>query len=83
MPEQSHLITALGGLAGLGLAYQLLLRRSKLPPLPPGPRSYPLIGQMLSIPSGNEHLAWIEMGKKLNSMYLINKRKPEGSAELY
>ncbi|KAB5588560.1 O-methylsterigmatocystin oxidoreductase [Ceratobasidium theobromae] len=42
-------------------------RRSPQPPLPPGPKSYPLIDNLLSMPSKDEHLAWIELGKELNT----------------
>ncbi|CAE6486253.1 unnamed protein product [Rhizoctonia solani] len=34
---------------------------------PPRPKSYPLIGSILSIPSAPEQLAFMELGKQLNS----------------
>ncbi|CAE6418520.1 unnamed protein product [Rhizoctonia solani] len=35
--------------------------------LPPGPKSLPFIGHMLSVPRSSEHLAFAAMGKQLNS----------------
>ncbi|QRV89942.1 cytochrome P450 family protein [Ceratobasidium sp. AG-Ba] len=36
-------------------------------PLPPSPWSYPLIGNLLSIPSKDEHLGFAEIGKQLGT----------------
>lgn len=36
-------------------------------PLPPGPPSYPLIGQLLSMPKQSEQQAFLEMGKTIGS----------------
>ncbi|QRV88345.1 cytochrome P450 family protein [Ceratobasidium sp. AG-Ba] len=36
-------------------------------PLPPSPRRWPVIGHLLSMPTKDEHLGFIELGKKLNS----------------
>ncbi|KAG9091821.1 hypothetical protein FS749_016223 [Ceratobasidium sp. UAMH 11750] len=41
-------------------------RETPLPPLPPSPRSYPIIGNLLSMPSRDEHLGFIEIGKQLD-----------------
>ncbi|KAH7342128.1 O-methylsterigmatocystin oxidoreductase [Rhizoctonia solani] len=35
--------------------------------LPPGPRSYPVIGHLLSIPTEYEHLKFMELGRELGS----------------
>ncbi|KAG9092086.1 hypothetical protein FS749_016013 [Ceratobasidium sp. UAMH 11750] len=35
--------------------------------LPPSPRSYPLIGNLLSLPVRNEHLGFLELGEELRS----------------
>ncbi|KAB5591977.1 hypothetical protein CTheo_4563 [Ceratobasidium theobromae] len=34
---------------------------------PPSPRFFPIIGHLLSIPPGPEHLAYMKLGKELNS----------------
>ncbi|KAH7335709.1 cytochrome P450 [Rhizoctonia solani] len=44
----------------------MFFRRPK-PHRPPRPKSYPLIGSILSIPSAPEQLAFMELGKQLNS----------------
>ncbi|KAJ1310703.1 hypothetical protein OPQ81_009228 [Rhizoctonia solani] len=54
--------------AGIVLGYLALhkLRPSRLP-LPPGPPSYPIVGQLLSVPGSSEGRAFMEMSAKLNS----------------
>ncbi|KAG9079815.1 hypothetical protein FRC06_007437, partial [Ceratobasidium sp. 370] len=51
----------------LGSLYRSWRTRPSIPPLPPSPRSYPLIGNLLSIPSRDEHLGYIEIGKQLGA----------------
>jgi hypothetical protein len=34
---------------------------------PPSPRSFPLIGNLLSIPSGMDQIAYMKLGQQLNS----------------
>ncbi|KAB5592693.1 hypothetical protein CTheo_3893 [Ceratobasidium theobromae] len=43
------------------------LRTNKLLPLPPGPPSYPLIGQLLSIPQSSEERAFVSLSAELKS----------------
>ncbi|CAE6541012.1 unnamed protein product [Rhizoctonia solani] len=50
----------------LGYLAWLKLRSNRLP-LPPGPPSYPIIGQLLSMPRSSEGQAYIDMSAKLNS----------------
>ncbi|CAE6497824.1 unnamed protein product [Rhizoctonia solani] len=50
------------------LGYLVWLRlRSRRLPLPPGPPSYPIIGQLLSMPRSSEGRAFMDMSVKLNS----------------
>ncbi|KAJ1306345.1 hypothetical protein OPQ81_007352 [Rhizoctonia solani] len=55
-------------------------------PLPPSPKSYPLIGHLLSIPSEYQHLGYAELSKQLSSdiisltvfgqtLVILNKRE--------
>lgn len=32
--------------------------------LPPGPKGWPIIGNILDVPKQNGHLAYVEMGRK-------------------
>ncbi|KAF8684901.1 cytochrome P450 family [Rhizoctonia solani] len=68
MPDSilSSLLLVLG--VGAVSSY-LVLRKLRLGrlPLPPGPPSYPIIGQLLSIPRSSEGRAFIDMSAKLNS----------------
>ncbi|KEP52059.1 O-methylsterigmatocystin oxidoreductase [Rhizoctonia solani 123E] len=50
----------------LGYLAWLKLRSRQLP-LPPGPPSYPIIGQLLSMPRSSEGRAFMDMSTKLNS----------------
>ncbi|CAE6493909.1 unnamed protein product [Rhizoctonia solani] len=45
---------------------------------PPSPKSLPLVGNLFSISPGLDHLAYLELGKKLNSdiIYLDMMRQP-------
>jgi hypothetical protein len=64
-------ITTVLVLHGIGLfAAHLLLHRMRpcaSLPLPPGPPSYPIIGQILSMPSRLEQQAFAEMGRNVGS----------------
>ncbi|CAE6394918.1 unnamed protein product [Rhizoctonia solani] len=57
-------------LAAAGLAfvqrYVIGGHRRKLPH-PPSPASLPFVGNLFSVPPGLEHLAYLELGKQLNS----------------
>lgn len=59
-------LSILGLTMGVALSLRLLVQRTpehSEPPLPPGPRAYPLIEHLLSIPQSNAHLGFIELGK--------------------
>ncbi|KAG8704079.1 hypothetical protein FRC09_003786, partial [Ceratobasidium sp. 395] len=45
----------------------LVRRKKRSSPLPPSPVSYPVIGHLLSVPAQDEHLAFTEIGRQLNS----------------
>lgn len=38
---------------------------------PPSPTSLPIVGNVLSMPPGLEHLAFMKLGQELNSRYLF------------
>jgi hypothetical protein len=40
-------------------------------PLPPGPPSYPLIGQLFSMPLASEHTTFDKQGRDINSGYFM------------
>ncbi|THU85082.1 cytochrome P450 [Dendrothele bispora CBS 962.96] len=48
---------------GIYLIFRLSQRRDRFP-LPPGPRGYPLIGNLLDLPSSHEWLTWAKLGEK-------------------
>ncbi|KAG8730770.1 hypothetical protein FRC12_020082, partial [Ceratobasidium sp. 428] len=64
-------ITAGLGLLGVGLLVVYRLQRRTNPyaslPLPPGPPSYPIIGQIFSMPSELQQKEFHQMSKKLGS----------------
>lgn len=68
MLESNIHLVGLGAVAATTLAFQIWSRRcSPQPPLPPSPRTYPLIGNLLSMPQKDEHFGFIELGKRLNA----------------
>ncbi|CAE6466094.1 unnamed protein product [Rhizoctonia solani] len=70
MSQFSDPLNVLGITLGTALSLHFLVRyafRPSGPPLPPSPRSYPLIGHLLSMPRNNEHLGFTELGKKLKT----------------
>ncbi|KAH7326950.1 cytochrome P450 [Rhizoctonia solani] len=87
MAERSTILVA--GLALFAAVVTYRFRKDEevsRPPLPPGPKSYPVIGHLLSTPSGYEHLGFAELGKQLNSdiislsvfgttLVILNKRE--------
>ncbi|CAE7137864.1 unnamed protein product [Rhizoctonia solani] len=70
MSDLGSFFKALGVTLGTALSLHFLLQNllelSK-PPLPPSPRSYPLVGHLLSMPKHNQHIGFIELGKQLKS----------------
>ncbi|CAE6366908.1 unnamed protein product [Rhizoctonia solani] len=68
MTESEGLLVFLGAVFGVAFGVQLWSQRSQSgPPLPISPRSYPFIGNLLSMPQHNEHISFIELGKQLNA----------------
>ncbi|KAH7325293.1 cytochrome P450 [Rhizoctonia solani] len=67
MPGSQSLLVSLGAVFGVALGLQLRSRRNRSLPLPTSPKSYPLIGNLFSMPQSNEHIGFIELGKQLNA----------------
>ncbi|KAG8770380.1 hypothetical protein FRC12_004300 [Ceratobasidium sp. 428] len=57
----------LGLAASTFLAYKLWNGYKSQYPLPPHPKSYPLIGHLLSVPTRDDAVGFAELGKQLNS----------------
>ncbi|KAG9092234.1 hypothetical protein FS749_015902 [Ceratobasidium sp. UAMH 11750] len=57
----------LGTIASVAAGYALWYKDSSPYPLPPSPKYYPLIGNLLSVPTRDEHVGFVEIGKQLNS----------------
>ncbi|KAG9079140.1 hypothetical protein FS749_008790 [Ceratobasidium sp. UAMH 11750] len=53
--------------AGTLIPYMVWRKRASETPLPPSPSAYPLIGNLLDMPSKEEYLGFIEIGKSLGS----------------
>ena len=51
-------------LAGLVFVWRLFHLRSRHPPLPPGPRGIPFIGNLLDMPSEKEWLTFAKWGEE-------------------
>ncbi|KAF8607123.1 cytochrome P450 [Ceratobasidium sp. AG-I] len=62
----SYVVLPAVGILGTRWIYRMVYARTALP-LPPGPPSYPLIGQLLSMPKQSEQLAFTEMSKTIGS----------------
>ncbi|KAF8676962.1 cytochrome P450 [Rhizoctonia solani] len=68
MQQSEILLVGLGATFGVALGLQFWLQRNKsAPPLPISPKSHPFIGNLLSMPQGNEHIGFMELGKQLNA----------------
>jgi hypothetical protein len=71
-PEQITSVSHTTVIAGLLAAAVFTIRQrwkrsSPLLPLPPGPPSYPLIEQLLSMPLSSEHTVFDKQGKSIKS----------------
>lgn len=59
---------ATAGLLAVSTAYLVKrLSQPSNPPLPPGPKSLPIVGHLFSVPRSNEPVAYAKMCKDLNS----------------
>lgn len=47
------------------------VRETKKPPLPPGPRGLPVVGNILDVPSGDIWLKFSQLGDKWGRSYAI------------
>jgi hypothetical protein len=69
MIDSKGLLVGFGAAAGALAAYNIWQKHtSPALPLPPSPTSYPIIGHLLSMPTKDEYLGFVEIGKQLNSM---------------
>ncbi|KAK0185241.1 cytochrome P450 [Armillaria mellea] len=59
-------------LAGLVFVWRLFHLSSRHPPLPPGPRGIPLIGNLLDMPSEKEWLTFAKWGEKYGDMTSVS-----------
>ncbi|KAG8695554.1 hypothetical protein FRC09_009086, partial [Ceratobasidium sp. 395] len=66
MPVSELLFGGLVAFLIAAVAYNVWYRKVPERPLPPSPRSYPLIGHLLSMPTEYEHFGFVELGKQLN-----------------
>jgi hypothetical protein len=72
MKDSNTLLVGLGAAATALGAYKLWQKHSSSAhPLPPSPTSYPLIGHLLSMPTSEEHVGFVEIGKQLNSLFRL------------
>lgn len=58
------ILDAVLAVAGIVLVKQLLKRNASSPPLPPGPRRLPLIGNVLDMPASHGWLTFAQWGEK-------------------
>lgn len=65
MTDPRILLCATLGLLGLVLYRSMTTGRRNQHP--PSPKSFPFIGNLFSVPPGLDHLAYMELGKQLNS----------------
>ncbi|PBK60905.1 cytochrome P450, partial [Armillaria solidipes] len=59
-------------LAGLVFVWHLFRLSSRNPPLPPGPRGIPFIGNLLDMPSEKEWLTFAKWGEKYGNMVSVS-----------
>lgn len=59
-------------LVGLGLIYLRRRNKARLLPLPPGPKSEFLIGNLRHIPKTEEWIAYAKMSKDYKSMHTLS-----------
>ncbi|QRV97076.1 cytochrome P450 family protein [Ceratobasidium sp. AG-Ba] len=72
MDESTFKLGMLGIPVALLLSYGVWYKTQPVHPLPPRPNHYPIIGDLLSIPTENQHIGFLEIGKQLKrSMYCL------------
>jgi hypothetical protein len=71
MPLTTKEVLCATAVAGTAAYVLKRLRDPPTPRLPPGPTWFPVIGHLLSMPRGSEHIAYTKMGKDLNSMLFL------------
>jgi hypothetical protein len=70
LKEQGHEIFPIGVILGLVMLYATHYFSSPYRKLPPGPRGYPIIGNLLDLRSG-QWLKFAEWGKKYGQLVLL------------
>jgi hypothetical protein len=63
---------SLAVLSVLVASYVIHIFRKRQKHLPPGPASYPIIGQLLSAPTSSEHLGYKRISEELKSALIID-----------
>lgn len=70
-PTVKEMLVATGLATLAAYLIKRLKQRSSLP-FPPGPKSLPIIGHLLSLPRTAEHMAYANMSKELDSVFSVH-----------